>query len=280
MLDIMFSPKHKKETLRYMYCHQNEDGGWGFHIEGHSTMFGTILNYIFMRLLGEGPEGGEDNACARAQKWIRDHGGVTSIPSWGKTWLSEDLYYPHPLIQNLIGDSLNMFAEPVLTSWPLSKLRNKTLKITMKYIHYEDENSRYFTLECVEKVEDPKSDAFKKHLARVPDYLWMAEDGMRVQSSEILGSQMRGTGFGVQTLLASNFREEITHTLKKGYDFIKQSQIIMKREQKAQHKIRYAFSDKETPPENGHGYDLMYQEEQHQETNKCQHQKIMSHMKI
>ncbi|GLT55103.1 hypothetical protein SLA2020_282520, partial [Shorea laevis] len=23
-----------------------------------------------------------DNACARARKWILDHGGVTHIPSW------------------------------------------------------------------------------------------------------------------------------------------------------------------------------------------------------
>ncbi|KAF6151098.1 hypothetical protein GIB67_042433 [Kingdonia uniflora] len=43
-------------------------------------------------------------------------------------------------------------------------------------------------------------------------------------------------------------------------------EIIMKREQNGQQKIRYAFSDKETPPENAHGYDLKYQEEQRQET--------------
>ncbi|KAI3888391.1 hypothetical protein MKW92_006707 [Papaver armeniacum] len=41
-----------------------------------------------MRMLGEGPDGGKDDACARARKWILDHGGVTLIPSWGKTWLS------------------------------------------------------------------------------------------------------------------------------------------------------------------------------------------------
>ena len=67
---------------------KNEDGGWGLHIEGHSTMFGTTLNYICMRILGEGPNGGHENACARGKKWIHDHGGVTHIPSWGKTWLS------------------------------------------------------------------------------------------------------------------------------------------------------------------------------------------------
>ncbi|KAI3966856.1 hypothetical protein MKW92_029718 [Papaver armeniacum] len=87
-LDTILSEEHKKEALRYMYCHQNEDGGFGLHIEGHSTMFSTALNYICMRILGQGPDGGDDNACARARKWIHDHGGVTSVPTWGKAWLS------------------------------------------------------------------------------------------------------------------------------------------------------------------------------------------------
>ncbi|KAJ8451277.1 hypothetical protein Cgig2_014049 [Carnegiea gigantea] len=53
-----------------------EDGGWGFHIEGQSTMFGSALNYITLRLLGEGPDDGEDDAMARGRRWILDHGGV------------------------------------------------------------------------------------------------------------------------------------------------------------------------------------------------------------
>ena len=87
-LDSVFSAEHRKEMLRYMYNHQNADGGWGLHIESHSTMFGTVFNYICIRLLGEGPDGGQDNACARARNWIHKHGGATYIPSWGKTWLS------------------------------------------------------------------------------------------------------------------------------------------------------------------------------------------------
>lgn len=51
-------------------------------------MFCTVLNYISMRLLGEGPDGGRDNACKRARKWILDHGGASAISSWGKTWLA------------------------------------------------------------------------------------------------------------------------------------------------------------------------------------------------
>ncbi|KAI3787157.1 hypothetical protein L1987_41413 [Smallanthus sonchifolius] len=87
-LNNVFPAEHRKEILRYLYCHQNKDGGWGFHHEGHSTMFGTTLNYICMRLLGEGPDGGLNAACTKARKWILDHGSATTIPSWGKTWVS------------------------------------------------------------------------------------------------------------------------------------------------------------------------------------------------
>ncbi|KAH7515220.1 hypothetical protein FEM48_Zijuj10G0003900 [Ziziphus jujuba var. spinosa] len=87
-LNSVLTREHRVEILRYIYNHQQEDGGWGFHIESPSCMFSTAMSYICMRLLGEGPEGGQDNACARARKWILDHGGVTYIPSWGKAWLA------------------------------------------------------------------------------------------------------------------------------------------------------------------------------------------------
>ena len=30
-------------------------------------------------------------------------------------------------------------------------------------------------------VEDPNGDNFKKHLARIPDFIWVAEDGIKMQ---------------------------------------------------------------------------------------------------
>ncbi|GJY38668.1 cycloartenol synthase [Tanacetum coccineum] len=65
----------------------NIDGGWGLDIEGHSTMFGSALNYVTLRLLGEGANDGE-GAMEKGRKWILDHGGATAITSWGKFWLS------------------------------------------------------------------------------------------------------------------------------------------------------------------------------------------------
>ena len=55
-------------------------------------MFGSILSYIALRLLGEGPEDGEDRAMARGRGWTLDRGGAVATPSWGKFWLSVWLY--------------------------------------------------------------------------------------------------------------------------------------------------------------------------------------------
>lgn len=59
------------------------------HIEGQSMMFCTALSYVALRLLGEEMDGGDDDgAMPKARSWILDRGGATSIPSWGKMWLS------------------------------------------------------------------------------------------------------------------------------------------------------------------------------------------------
>ncbi|GJX92733.1 cycloartenol synthase [Tanacetum coccineum] len=50
-------------------------------------MFGSALNYVTLRSLGEGANDGE-GAMEKGRKWILDHGGATAITSWGKFWLS------------------------------------------------------------------------------------------------------------------------------------------------------------------------------------------------
>ncbi|OAY52730.1 lupeol synthase isoform X1 [Manihot esculenta] len=344
-LNNVFSAEHRKEMLRYIYCHQNEDGGWGIHIEGESTMFGTVLNYICMRILGEERDGGKENACERGRRWILDHGGAIGIPSWGKTWLSilgvyewdgtnpmppefwafptifpfhpakmfcycritympmsylygkrfvgpitplilqireeiynepyhkinwksvrhlcakEDNYYPHPMIQKLVWDALHTFSEPLFTRWPLNKLRENALKITMDHIHYEDENSRYITIGCVEKplcmlacwVEDPNGDAFKKHLARIEDYIWVGEDGMKMQS---FGSQIWDTSFALQGLIASNLFDEIGPTLEEGHNFIKNSQLTENPSGDYKRMFRHTFKGAWTFSDKDHGWQV------------------------
>ncbi|OMO66315.1 Prenyltransferase/squalene oxidase [Corchorus olitorius] len=72
-------------------------------------------------------------------------------------------------------------------------------------------------------VEDPDGESFKKHLARFPDFLWLAEDGMKVQST--YGSQTWDAAFTFQALLACDMVDEIGPTLNKAHDYIKKSQV-------------------------------------------------------
>jgi cycloartenol synthase len=291
-LGKVFDGPAKTEALRYLRNHQNADGGFGLHIEGHSTMFGTVLSYVSLRILGVGPE---DEACASARSWILARGGATRVTSWGKFWLAvlgaygwggvnpmppemwlaptskllgvgwlhpsnfwchcrmvylpmsvvygrrfagpeselvrglrkelfpadapyesvdwdatrnlcakEDLYYPHPKVQDALWWCMAR-AEKVLVG---SRFRRAAIKEAMRHVKYEDEATRYICIGPVNKVinmlcrwiEDPDGDGFKTHLARVADYLWLAEDGLKMQGYN--GSQLWDTAFAVQALEA------------------------------------------------------------------------------
>ncbi|GKC00085.1 dammarenediol II synthase-like protein [Tanacetum coccineum] len=236
-INTHLTTEHKTEMIRYIYNHQNEDGGF--------------------RLLGEGPDDG-NGVVDQARKWILDHGGAASIPSWGKTYLSvlgvyeregcnplppefwlfpealpyhpeihpipydeinwnkqrhicckEDLYYPHSTVQDFLWDGLHYLSEPILKYWPFAKLRKRGLKRALELMRYGVEESRYITIGCVSKslqmmcwwAENPNGDEFKHHLARVPDYLWLAEDGMKMQS---FGSQLWDFVLATQAIIASD----------------------------------------------------------------------------
>ncbi len=79
-------PKAHREMMKlYLLNHQNRDAGWGMHIEGDSTMFGTVMQYVSLRILGVDKD---HPALSKAATWIKKHGGATGIPSWGKFYLA------------------------------------------------------------------------------------------------------------------------------------------------------------------------------------------------
>ena len=71
-------------------------------------------------------------------------------------------------------------------------------------------------------AENPNGDEFKHHLARVPDFLWLAEDGMKMQT---YASQLWDCTLGTQAIIASNMVEEYGDSLKKANFYIKESQL-------------------------------------------------------
>ncbi len=79
------SAERREKVLKYYRAWQTEDGGWGMHRESPAYVYMTALGYVALRLLGLGPD---EEMPRRAREWLRSHGGVKHIPTWGKFWLA------------------------------------------------------------------------------------------------------------------------------------------------------------------------------------------------
>eukprot|EP01116_Phalansterium_solitarium_P015653 TRINITY_DN3479_c0_g1_i5.p1 TRINITY_DN3479_c0_g1~~TRINITY_DN3479_c0_g1_i5.p1 ORF type:complete len:484 (-),score=86.46 TRINITY_DN3479_c0_g1_i5:131-1582(-) len=83
--------ERRLQLVRYLGNQQHADGGWGLHIDGESTVFGTVLNYVMARLLGVETD---SKMASGARQFLRKHGGAIGVPSWGKFWLFLLNLYP------------------------------------------------------------------------------------------------------------------------------------------------------------------------------------------
>jgi len=81
---VMISPADRVLMLHYLKVHQQEDGGWGTHIESPSTMFGAVICYVAVRLLGAGKD---EEWVKKARDFIQKEGGAVMTSSWAKFWL-------------------------------------------------------------------------------------------------------------------------------------------------------------------------------------------------
>ena len=81
--DVLPGPAREAAVL-YLRNHQQSDGGWGTHIESPSTMFGSCMCYIALRLLGEAAD---EVAMVKGRGFIRYHGGGVMTGSWAKFYM-------------------------------------------------------------------------------------------------------------------------------------------------------------------------------------------------
>lgn len=348
-LDQTLDSHQQFEMRRYLRNHQNTDGGYGLHIEGRSTMFGTVLSYVALRLLGVGVDGvdplsKEKHDCViNAKSWIISRGGAVTVPSWGKfylcvlgcygweglnpippeAWLlpykgnplhpgrfwchcrmvylpmsylygkratgevtqlvldlreelyvpeapygrinwdktrnacaKEDLYYPHPWLQDLLWWGLTRVEPFLLKSWFGKKLRKWACGVAARHVEYEDENTRYVDIGPVNKAmnmlvawheagekeagegvgamskardsktQPPNTTPLRvaKHLPRVYDYLWLAEDGMKMQGYN--GSQLWDCAFATQAIIATGLGGEYSDCLQSANKYIRDTQVL------------------------------------------------------
>ncbi|CAK7237043.1 Lanosterol synthase (Oxidosqualene--lanosterol cyclase) [Sporothrix curviconia] len=74
------------EIKNYLFARAHpDDGGWGLHIEGESTVLGTALNYVTLRIVGVEAD---EPPMVKARATLHRLGGATHGPHWVKVWLS------------------------------------------------------------------------------------------------------------------------------------------------------------------------------------------------
>ena len=62
------------------------------------------------------------------------------------------------------------------------------------------------------------------HMMRVPDYLWVAEDGMKMQGYN--GSQCWDTSFAIQAVAECRLLDEFPVLSKKVWSYLERTQIL------------------------------------------------------
>ncbi|XP_021320408.1 achilleol B synthase-like isoform X8 [Sorghum bicolor] len=209
-LNTVLSKEHQREIRRYIYNHQNEDGGWGKQVLGPSTMFGSCLNYVALRLIGEDCT---NVALTNGREWILSHGSATAIPQWGKIWFSVMGLYDwsgnnpvipelwllpyflpiHPgrfwiLCRMVYLPMAYLFGKKFVGEVTPTILELRSELYSVPYSEVDWKKARDTCAKALDMIccwaENPNSDAFKQHLPRIYDMLWLAEDGMKAQISE------------------------------------------------------------------------------------------------
>jgi squalene/oxidosqualene cyclase-like protein len=119
-------------------------------------------------------------------------------------------------------------------------LRQWSLRFVEEYMLAEDRESNYLTIAPISKafhmvcawiIQGGELDAaaangspeVKRHLARVPAYLWVAEDGMKAQGYN--GSMAWDTAFAIQAAAEGDLMKEFQGMCSKAFDWFAREQV-------------------------------------------------------
>lgn len=72
------------ELVRYLLGSQNTDGGWPTYVGEKTSLMGTVMIYIALRLMGLPAE---HEQLVKARLCFTQMGGVVYLPCWAKFWL-------------------------------------------------------------------------------------------------------------------------------------------------------------------------------------------------
>lgn len=169
----------------------------------------------------------------RSELYLEDYDSV-NWNDFRQTCADIDNYSPLNPVMGFLQDCLSYY-EYVLPCVPfLANMRKRSLRYVMEYIHAEDYQTNFVDIGPVNKalnmlcvyVEggcDNSNELFLRHLPRVDDYLWVAEDGMKMQGYN--GSQCWDTSFAVQAIVEGGLVQRFPECSQKIYSYLDKCQI-------------------------------------------------------
>uniref|UniRef100_A0A674MLD4 Terpene cyclase/mutase family member n=1 Tax=Takifugu rubripes TaxID=31033 RepID=A0A674MLD4_TAKRU len=138
----------------------------------------------------------------REELYVQDYGTI-DWPAQRNNVAACDMYTPHSTLLTVAYMLLNVYEAHHSTT-----LRGKAVEELYEHIQADDRFTKCISIGPISKtinmlvrwyVEGPSSPAFQEHVARIPDYLWLGLDGMKMQGTN--GSQLWDTCFAVQAFL-------------------------------------------------------------------------------
>jgi len=146
-----------------------------------------------------------------------------------------DNYSPIPRFMEIAQNCLARYEEWAIFQPFKRYVRKFGLKFCAEYMAAEDIQTNFINIGPVNKAlntlsafhvanNDINHPTVKNHMMRVPDYLWVAEDGMKMQGYN--GSQCWDTSFAIQAIAECHLLDEFPSLSKKVWSYLERTQIL------------------------------------------------------
>lgn len=164
----------------------------------------------------------------RQELYVEDFASI-DWPAQRNNVAPDELYTPHSWLLHVVYALLNLYERH-----HSAHLRQRAVQKLYEHIVADDRFTKSISIGPISKtinmlvrwyVDGPASTAFQEHVSRIPDYLWMGLDGMKMQGTN--GSQIWDTAFAIQALLEAggHHRPEFSSCLQKAHEFLRLSQV-------------------------------------------------------
>ncbi|MFW5876206.1 MAG: terpene cyclase/mutase family protein [Myxococcota bacterium] len=137
-----------------------------------------------------------------------------------------DCYTPHTPLLRRVNATMGVLEDRIP-----SALRRRALDHVLDQIRREDENTSYICIGPINKVLNtlcwhftrPEGEEVRRHVQRLPDYLWQADDGIKMQGYN--SSQLWDTGFAAQAIAATGRAHEVPEMVRLAHRYIDETQV-------------------------------------------------------